>query len=343
MIKTIFHFLKPYKGLSVLTILTTLLDVSGALLIPTITADMINNGVNQGNMSYIIKQGIFMAVITLIVGVGTIWGSHLCAGLSSKLGMDMRNAIYDKTLTFSDYDFDRYGTGSMITRTLNDVNVIQQGVVWMIQYVIPVPLLCVMGICLAFSIDVTMGVILLASTATVILLAVFVTRKAAEIFEKLQRFLDRMNVVLRENLTGVRVIRAFNKERHEEKRMRKSFEDYAEASIKANKLFAGLESMSFFLVNVSVVVILWVGGNRVGTGFMEIGDITAVMEYAMMILFYIVMAQMVIILIPRARVCTERLRAVLEHEPSIWDEQSVKRISMTGEDREKKRFYLFEM
>lgn len=341
MIKTIFHFLKPYKGLSVLTILTTLLDVSGALLIPTITADMINNGVNQGNMSYIIKQGIFMAVITLIVGVGTIWGSHLCAGLSSKLGMDMRNAIYDKTLTFSDYDFDRYGTGSMITRTLNDVNVIQQGVVWMIQYVIPVPLLCVMGICLAFSIDVTMGVILLASTATVILLAVFVTRKAAEIFEKLQRFLDRMNVVLRENLTGVRVIRAFNKERHEEKRMRKSFEDYAEASIKANKLFAGLESMSFFLVNVSVVVILWVGGNRVGTGFMEIGDITAVMEYAMMILFYIVMAQMVIILIPRARVCTERLRAVLEHEPSIWDEQSVKRISMTGEDREKKEILSF--
>lgn len=213
----IMQFLKPYKGLSVLTILTTLLDVAGALLIPTVTADMINNGVTQGDMDYILKQGLLMAVITLAVGAGTIWGSHLCASLSAKLGRDMRNAIYDKTLTFSAYDFNQYGTGSMITRTLNDVSVIQQGIVWMIQYVIPVPALCVMGIGLAFSIDVTMGWILLLSTVAVIVLAVFVTRKAAEIFERLQRFLDRMNVVLRENVTGVRVIRAFNKEKHEEK------------------------------------------------------------------------------------------------------------------------------
>lgn len=132
---------------------------------------------------------------------------------------------------------------------------------------------------------------MICATAFIILLAVFVTRKASVIFDKLQKFLDRMNVVLRENITGVRVIRAFNKEKYEEKRMRKSFEDYAESSIKANRLFAGLESIALLAINLCIVSILYLGGNRIGAGFMQIGDITALTQYAVMILFYIIMAR----------------------------------------------------
>ncbi len=139
------------------------------------------------------------------------------------------------------------------------------------------------------------------------------------IFDKLQKFLDRMNAVLRENVTGVRVIRAFNKEKYEEKRMRKSFEDYAEAAISANRLFVGLESIALFAINLIIVVILWLGGNRIGAGFMEIGDITALTQYAMMILFYIIMAQMVMILIPRAMICVRRISDVLHLTPEIQD------------------------
>ena len=128
-----------------------------------------------------------------------------------------------------------------------------------------------------------------------------------------------MNVVLRENVTGVRVIRAFNKEKYEEKRMRKSFEDYAESAIKANRLFAGLECVALMAINLCVVLILWMGGNRVGAGFMEIGDITALTQYAIMILFYIIMAQMVMILIPRAMICVRRITDVLNHAPEIQD------------------------
>lgn len=313
------RFIKPYKWLCFVTLLVMFLDVAGGLLIPTITADMINAGINGENMDYLIRSGILMLIVTVITSLGALLGSYFAADLSSKIGRDMRNALYDKSLAFSSYDFEQFGTGSMITRTLNDVNVVQQGVVWFIQMVLPVPAVCIMGIVMAFSIDTMMGFLLVGATVFILLLAIFVTRKASWIFDKLQKFLDRMNVVLRENVTGVRVIRAFNKEKYEEKRMRKSFEDYAEAAISANRLFAGLESIALFAINLIIVVILWLGGNRIGAGFMEIGDITALTQYAMMILFYIIMAQMVMILIPRAMICVRRISDVLHLTPEIQD------------------------
>ncbi len=317
--KLILRFLKPYKWLGLFTLLVMILDVAGGLLIPTITADMINAGIGGGDMNYLIRNGILMLGVTIVTSSGGLLGSYLSARLSAKMGRDIRNALYDKSLTFSAYDFEQFKTGSMITRTLNDVNIIQQGVVWFIQMVLPVPAVCIMGIVMAFSIDTVMGFLLIGATVFIIVLAAFVTRRASAIFDKLQKFLDRMNVVLRENVTGVRVIRAFNKEAHEEARMRKSFEDYAKSSIKANRLFAGLESVALLAINLCIVCILWLGGNRIGTGFMEIGDITALTQYAIMILFYIIMAQMVIIMIPRAMICIRRISDVLQHTPEIQD------------------------
>ncbi|WP_455723730.1 ABC transporter ATP-binding protein [Dysosmobacter welbionis] len=317
--KTILRFIKPYKWLCFFTLLVMFLDVAGGLLIPTITADMINAGVSGGNMDYLLRNGILMLIVTIVTSAGALLGSYLAADLSSKIGRDMRNALYDKSLAFSSYDFEQFGTGSMITRTLNDVNIVQQGVVWFVQMVLPVPAVCIMGIVMAFLIDTMMGFLLIGATILILLLAVFVTRKASFIFNKMQRFLDRMNVVLRENVTGVRVIRAFNKEKYEEKRMRKSFEDYAESAISVNRLFVGLESIALFAINLMIVIILWLGGNRIGAGFMEIGDITALTQYAMMILFYIIMAQMVMILIPRALICVRRISDVLQLTPEIQD------------------------
>lgn len=335
--KLILHFLKPYRWLCVFTILAMLLDVAGGLLVPRLTADMINIGVESGNLDYMIRKGIAMLAVTVFSGAGALLGSWLCADLSAKIGEDMRNAVYEKSLTFSAHDFEQFGTGSMITRTLNDINIIQQSVVWCIQMVLPVPAVCIMGVGMAFAIDTVMGFLLIGVTALIIALALLVTRKASEIFGRLQRLLDRMNVVLRENLTGVRVIRAFNKEKDEERRMRKTFEDYAETAVSANLLFAGLESTAFFVINIAIVAILWIGGNRIGAGFMEIGDITALTEYSILILFYIIMAQMVIILLPRARVCIGRIREVLEKEPEIKDGEG--RIGPAGNPEDKEAGY----
>ena len=317
--KTILRFMKPYKGLCFFTLLVTILDVAGGLLIPRLTADMVNIGVAGGSLGYMLEKGGQMILTAFLAGAGALAGSYLCADLSAKIGRDMRNAVYDKSLKFSGEDFQKFGTGSMITRTLNDINVIQQAVVWCIQMVIPVPVVCIMGTSMAFAIDSQMGLLLIGVTVLIIVLALLVTRKASEIFDRLQRFLDRMNVVLRENITGVRVIRAFHKEKREEGRMRKTFEDYAESSIQANRLFAGLDVAAFTGINLCIVLILWLGGNRIGKGLMQIGDITALTEYAILILFYIIMAQMVIILLPRARVCIRRIQEVLETEPEICD------------------------
>ena len=331
--KTVLRFMKPYKRLCFFTLLVTVLDVAGGLLIPRLTADMVNIGVAGGSLDYMLEKGGQMILIAFLAGAGALAGSYLCADLSAKLGRDMRNAVYDKSLEFSGEDFQKFGTGSMITRTLNDINVIQQAVVWCIQMVVPVPVVCIMGTSLAFAIDFQMGLLLIGVTVLIIVLALFVTRKASEIFDRLQRFLDRMNVVLRENITGVRVIRAFHKERREEGRMRKTFEDYAESSIQANMLFAGLDVAAFTVINLCIVLILWLGGNRIGRGFMQIGDITALTEYAILILFYIIMAQMVIILLPRARVCIRRMEEVLETVPEIQDtEESAARPEEEGEE-----------
>lgn len=257
--RTFLRFLKPYRGLCLLTLLVMALDVAGALYLPTIVADMINIGVAGGDLDFILRKGGLMLGVALVSGGGTLVGCFLCARLSARIGRDMRNALYDKSLTFSASDFEGFGTGSMITRTLNDVNVVQQAFVWSVQMVLPVPLMCVIGVLMAFSIDHVMGLLLIGITLVVILGAVLVTRRASAIFARAQRFLDRISVVVRENITGARVIRAFNKATGEAGRMRRSFTDYAQAAIQANTLFFVLESLAIFFLNLCVVAILWLG------------------------------------------------------------------------------------
>lgn len=317
--KTLLPFLKPYRWQCGLILIIVLADVGGSLLVPTITANMINSAIGGGALSEIVTQGIWMLGIAVVSGAFTLLGSWLCARLSANLGRDLREAVYDRSLAFSASDFEQFGTASMITRTLNDVNIIQQAFVFFVQMILPVPVICVLGVVLSFRINAHMGFLILGGAGLVLLAALLIMRKAAPIFERLQRFLDRMNVVLRENLTGVRVIRAFNKERHETARMNGTFGAYAESSIHANYLFAGLDCLATVVINLIIVAVLYIGGNAVGVGGMEIGDITAVSEYAIWILMYIMMAQMTVLMLPRAITCMRRVADVLEHTPEIAD------------------------
>lgn len=311
--------IKPYKALVAATLAALLLDVAGTLYVPTMLAGMINQGVTSGNTDFIIGQGLKMLVACCCASGGALLGNYLCARLASYVGRDIRNAVYDASLAFSGGDFEEFGTGSMITRTLNDVNVIQQTVMLATQAMLPVPIICVMGAVLSFRVDAQMGAMMLAVVSVVMVFAVIAVRRAAPIFEKMQGFIDRMNVVLRENIIGVRVIRAFGKESHEEGRMGRVFTDYADAAIKVNWIFAGVDCFSFCLMNIAEVLLMWLGGNRVGAHAMEIGNISAVVEYAMLIMFYIMMAQFVALMVPRAIVCLQRCAEVIEKKPSIVD------------------------
>lgn len=311
--------IKPYKALVAATLAALLLDVAGTLYVPTMLAGMINQGVTSGNTDFIIGQGLKMLVACCCASGGALLGNYLCARLASYVGRDIRNAVYDASLAYSGGDFEEFGTGSMITRTLNDVNVIQQTVMLATQAMLPVPIICVMGTVLSFRVDAQMGAMMLAVVSVVMVFAVIAVRRAAPIFEKMQGFIDRMNVVLRENIIGVRVIRAFGKERHEEGRMGRVFTDYADAAIKVNWIFAGVDCFSFCLMNIAEVLLMWLGGNRVGAHAMEVGNISAVVEYAMLIMFYIMMAQFVALMVPRAIVCLQRCAEVIEKKPSILD------------------------
>lgn len=317
--KTLLRFLRPYKLQTFGVLIALAVNLAGVLLVPTILANMINIGVSSRDFGFILNQGGYMLVAAVVSGAGAFACSYFCADLVTKVGRDIRNAVYDASLAFSGGDFERFGTGSMITRTLNDVNVIQMAISITIQMILPVPFAMVIGIALAWSVDYQMGMMLLSFVAVVALIAVASVKSAARIFQRLQHFIDRMNVRLRESITGVRVIRAFGKEKTEQESLDEAFSEYATNAIRVNWIFATFDCSAFFIMNIAEVAILWLGGNRVGAYAMEIASISACVEYAMMILFFIMMAQIGALMLPRALVCIERCREVIEHAPSIAD------------------------
>ena len=315
----ILRFLKPHWKLCLITVVLLIVDVAGALFIPTLVAEMLNDGTSGASFDAIVRTGIHMAAVSVLAGVCAILGGYASATLAAQVGKDMREAIYTKSLKLSVYDFRQFGTASITTRTISDITTIQFALTSTIQMVIPVPVICVLALALTFGLDAQMGVILLIVVAAVLLLAWRIMGSASPLFRKLQKLLDRMSTVLLENITGVRVVRAVNNEIREEGRMITAFSNYAATSIKANRLFANLDGLSFFCINLFVVVVYWLSGAHISSGNLQIGDITALIEYAMMVLFFLMMAQMVILTLPRALECCERVRLVLDHTPEIVD------------------------
>lgn len=315
----ILRFLKPHWKLCLITVVLLIVDVAGALFIPTLVAEMLNDGTSGASFDAIVRTGIHMAAVSVLAGVCAILGGYASATLAAQVGKDMREAIYAKSLKLSVYDFRQFGTASITTRTISNITTIQFALTSTIQMVIPVPVICVLALALTFGLDAQMGVILLIVVAAVLLLAWRIMGSASPLFRRLQKLLDRMSTVLLENITGVRVVRAFNSERREEGRMITAFSNYAATSIKANRLFANLDGLSFFCINLFVVVVYWLSGAHISSGNLQIGDITALIEYAMMVLFFLMMAQMVILTLPRALECCERVRLVLDHTPEIVD------------------------
>ena len=317
--KLILQFIRPHWKLCVVTVLLLIIDVAGALFIPTLAAQMLNQGTSGASFQALLTTGIQMATASVLSGVCAILGGYACATLSARVGKDMRVAIYEKSLKLSIYDFRHFGTASITTRTVSDITTITMALTSFIQMVLPVPVIFIIALVLCFSLDMEMGFILLGVVVAVLVLAYFIMQSAAPLFKKLQKLLDRMTTVLLENLTGVRVVRAFNNEAKEERRMGIAFSKYAGTSIKANRRFANLDGLSFLFINLFIVVVYWLSGGRISSGNFQIGDITAVIEYAMMVLFFMMMAQMVIMTLPRALECCDRVREVLEHSPEIQD------------------------
>lgn len=313
----ILKYLRVDKKLLLATLLLVFLEMLGTLYVPTLSALIINNGVINGDMPYIVRLSILMFFVAMVVAGISLLNGFMVAKLSASLSMDLRNAIYEKSLELSVSDFNNFSTGSMITRTSSDVNQIQQAFMMVLQILLPIPIIAVVSVYMTFAINAVLGFVLLGFAGISLIFAVGIVKRTIPVFGRLQKLLDATNSRVRSFLTGVRVIRAFNREEVEEEKVNDSFNSYAITAIKANRLFALMNSTTFLIMNILIVAILFVGGIQISYSQMKLGDIVAVTEYAILLLFYIVMGQMVMSIIPRAGVSVDRIIEVLEFEPSI--------------------------
>ncbi len=327
--KLIYRFIKPHWKLCVITMVMLIIDVTGGLYIPTLAAKMMNQGVSGSSIEVLFNTGLKMAIGSLIAGLCAVIGGYTCATLTARIGKDIRVALYEKTLKLSINDFRQFGTASITTRTVSDITNIQTAFISFMQMVVPVPVICVIALILSFRLDTQIGMVLLIAVIVILSLAYLIIKSASPLFRSLQKLLDFMSTVLLENITGVRVIRAFNNESREQERLNVSFANYANTSIKANRKFANLDGLSFFCINFVIITVFWLSGGRIAAGHFQIGDITAVIEYAYLILFFIMMAQMVILTLPRALECCSRIQNILDYNTEISDPVSALSIDTT--------------
>ena len=313
------ELIAPYKGLAAGTLFAMLFDLTGMLLLPTQLSAMINVAITTQDKNEFMMHAAFMLGAALIGSFGYIISTWLASRLCANVGRDLRMRVYRASLAFSGSDFSEFGCGSMITRTLSDANVIQQTLLMTILMIFPVPIMSVISVALAFSTDFVMGWVLLGVTLVTLAISAAAIFGTAPIFTRLQGFIDAMNARLREAITGVRVVRAFGREGQTTERLNETFEVYAKNAIRVNLIFAVTDLTTFFLMNGVESLIMWVGADRVGAHAMQIGSISALIEYAMLIMFFMMMAQFAMLSVPRAMACLGRASEVLSCRPQIED------------------------
>ena len=313
------RLLRPYRGRIVLALALLVCDVVGMLYIPTELSALINSAISADGGGALVTHGARMLVAAFVGSGGCVVSYWVVSNLAADVARDLRVELYRHSLELSASEFGRFGAASMITRTLSDVNVVQQTLVMTFTMAAPVPVVCVVAILLAFSVDAVVGRMLLVMTAVMLGVSVVAVVRSAPTFVKLQGFVDRMNVRLRESVTGTRVVRAFGREDFERGQLDETFQSYADSAIRVNLVFATADSATFFIMNVVEALVMWLGADRVGAHAIQIGSISALIEYSMTILFFMMMAQFAVVQLPRAAACLARAAAVLTLEPSIAD------------------------
>lgn len=310
---------RPYRGMAVAALVLLLCDICGMLFIPTELSALMNAAIEGAGTPELIHHGTAMLLASVIGSGGCVASYWIASRFAANVGRDLRVAVYRKSLDLSGTEFAQIGTGSMITRTLSDANVVQQTLLMSFVMLAPFPVTCVVAIVLAYSTDAVMGQLLLLVTAVILAISALAIKKSAPIFLRLQGFIDRMNARLREAITGTRVIRAFGKEEHAKKRLDETFEDYARNAIRVNFIFAITDATCFCLMNFVEFAIFWLGADRVGAHAMQIGSISALVQYAILILWSSMMAQFALLQMPRAVACMARAQEVLTAVPAIQD------------------------
>jgi ATP-binding cassette subfamily B multidrug efflux pump len=327
MTKLLPRYLAPYRlPLGIVLILVAIQAISN-LYLPSLNADIINNGVVKGNRDYIINTGVFMLLVTSLLGICSIVAVYFGSKVAMSFGRDVRSAIFRKVMDFSQNETNTFGTPSLITRNTNDVQQVQMVLVMAFNIMIMAPIMAVGGIIMALREDVPLSGLLVIIIPLVIGMILIVATRALPMFRLVQKKTDRINQVMRETLSGVRVIRAFVRTEHDEARFEDANADLTRNQLRVNRLFAMMIPFLFGTMNLSTVAIVWFGGIRIDSGGMQIGNLSAFLQYVMLVLFSVMMAALIFVMVPRAAAAAERIQAVLDTDVDLCDPEDAVEIA----------------
>lgn len=332
--KHLLKYFKPYIGWLIALLLLLMLQAVTDLYLPELNADIINEGVIKQDTDFIWRTGGLMLAITLVVAFANVAVSFVSGRAAMAFGRDLRAALFKKIETFSLSELDRFGTPSLITRTNNDVQQVSQASLMFFRMMVAAPIMCVGGIIMAIRQDAPLSLLMLVIVPVILLVLGLLMRRALPLFKTLQKKTDRLNLVAREKLSGIRVIRAFRKTEFEEQRFEEANMDLTMTSLRVHRMMAVLMPVLMLVMNLSTLAIYWFGSKRIDTGEMPIGNLSAFLMYIMLILFSIMMAAIMFVMLPRASASADRIHEVLAVAPQIHDSQDAVSGESLGSFRE---------
>ena len=334
----LFRFLKPYTIPIVAAVLLVFFQSLAELYLPTLMSDIVNTGIINGDINYIVKTGGLMLIIATGGATCAIIGGFLSSQIAMGLGRIIREKIFTHVSTFSLDEFDKIGTPSLITRNTNDITQIQNVTFIILRMMIMAPIMCIGAIIMAVSKDKELAWVIVAIIPVLSTVIIIVASKGFPLFQAIQKKIDKINLVLREGLTGIRVIRAFNRIDDEKKRFYNANVDLTETAIKVNRIMSVIMPVMLLVMNYTTIAVIWFGSIRIEHGYTNIGNMMAFLQYAMQIMFSIMIATMLFIMIPRAQASAIRINEVLATIPSIKDVENIK----TYNNKSKKGFLEFK-
>ncbi|MGW1685040.1 ABC transporter ATP-binding protein [Streptomyces albidoflavus] len=317
LIRLLRTYLRPYQKPIALVMVLQLLQTCAALYLPSLNADIIDRGVVRGDAGVILGLGAVMLAITLVQMAGNIGAVYFGARTAAALGRDVRAAVFDRVQSFSARELNGFGAPSLITRTTNDVQQVQMLALMTFTLMVTAPIMCVGGVIMALGQDVPLSGVLLAVLPVMAASVGVVVWRLRPLFRSMQKRLDTVNRVLREQITGNRVIRAFVRDRYETERFGRANTDLTEVSLGTGRLLALMFPLVMLVVNLSSLAVVWFGAHRIDSGAMEIGSLTAFLAYLMQIVMSVMMATFMFMMVPRAEVCAERIQEVLGTSSSV--------------------------
>lgn len=317
LLKILRTYLKQYWPMLVAVGVFQLAQSLASLYLPSLNADIVDNGIAKGDIPYIFTVGAVMLGITLLQIVCAITAVYFGAKVAMSLGRDLRSAIFHTVSEFSEREVSQFGAPSLITRTTNDVQQVQMVTLMSLTLFISAPMLAIGGVIMALQQDVGLSWLMAVSIPVLLIAVGLIMSRMVPLFRLMQKRIDTVNLVLREQLTGIRVIRAFVREGHETNRFATANSELTQTAISAGRLFALMFPTVMLVMNVSTVAVIWFGGIRVGDGDIQVGTLMAFMQYLMQILMGVMMATMMGILVPRAAVSADRIGEVLDTKTSV--------------------------